>query len=257
MIDLHCHILPNLDDGPTSLAMALEMARVALADGITTIAATPHGRTSRSVSWVYSVDLVQQRLTMLCAALAEADLPLTIVPGTEIFYESDVPERIKVGELLPYGNSRTILLEFGNDILVTMLEQAVFAVQLAGYRVLIAHPERIKVVQDNPNVLIPLIERGALLQLTADALTGSQGKRIQRLAETMVSHALVQVVASDAHGPHVHRMPLLAEAQRLAANLIGDAAATALVHDTPAAILADHPIDCRLPKPVHSRWKFW
>ncbi len=257
MIDLHCHILPNLDDGPTSLDMALEMVRVALADGITITAATPHGRTSRSVSWVYSVDLVQQRIATLRDALAEADLPLTIVPGTEIFYESDVPERIKAGELLTYGNSRTILLEFGNDILVTILEQAVFAVQLAGYRVLIAHPERIKVVQDNPNVLIPLIERGALLQLTADALTGSQGKRIQRLAETLVSHALVQVMASDAHGPHVRRMPLLAEARRQAANLIGDAAATAMVHDTPIAILADLPIDPPSPEPIQSRWKFW
>lgn len=257
MIDLHCHILPNLDDGPTSLEMALEMVRVALADGITTTAATPHGRTSRSVSWVYSVDLVQQRIAALRDALAEADLPLTIVPGTEIFYESDVPERIRFGKLLTYGHSRTILIEFGNDILVTMLEQAVFAIQLAGYRVLVAHPERIKVVQDNPNVLIPLIERGALLQLTADALTGSQGKRIQHLAETLVSHALVQVIASDAHGPHVRRMPLMAEARRQAANLIGDAAATALVHDTPAAILADLPIDPPSPERVQSRWKFW
>lgn len=256
MIDIHCHILPNIDDGPKSIAMSLEMARVALDDGITTIVATPHGRKSWEVHGVYSVDIVHQRLATLHAALAEADLPLEVVPGTELFYEADLPARLKAGELLPYGSTRTVLMEMPNDILRSSLEQGLFAMQLAGYQVVLAHPERIKIVQDDPNILLPLIERGVLMQLTADTLTSRQGDAMRRLAETLLTHGLIHVLASDGHGSHLQRMPLISAARRLAADLVGEATATALVVDTPAAILADQPIQLPQPQPVR-RIRWW
>lgn len=256
MIDLHCHILPNIDDGPKSIAMSLEMARVALDDGIKTIVATPHGRKSWEVGVVYSVDIVHQRLASLQDALAEANLPLEVIAGTELFYEVDLPTRLKAGELLPYGSTRTVLMEMPNDIVRSALEQGLFAMQLAGYQVVLAHPERIKIVQADPNILVPLIERGMLMQLTADALTNRQGDAMRRLAELLLTHNMIHVLASDGHGSHLQRMPLISDARRLAADLVGEATATALVQDTPAAILADTPVQLAPPQPVR-RGRWW
>lgn len=257
MIDLHCHILHDIDDGPSTLDGALEIARAAVADGIMTTAATPHGRSSSSVSRRYSIERLHTRLDELRAALAQAQLPLDLVPGTEVFYEGDVVERLRAGELLTYGSSATVLMEFPGNILPTTLEQGIFMLQLAGYRVLVAHPERIGAVQTDPNMLIPLIERGALMQLTADALVGNQGSRMQQLAEILLTHNLIQVIASDAHGSHVQRMPLMASARRRAVELVGEAAADMLVRQTPAALLADRVPDLPTPRQVTARRWFW
>lgn len=257
MIDLHSHILHDIDDGATSLDMSLEMARVAVNDGITTIAATPHGFSGTPVSRRYSVPRLRERLDELRTALERERLPLEVVPGTELLSDASLPERLKAGELLPYGDSRTVLLEFPNHATPATLEQGIFMLQVAGYRVLLAHPERLRVVQDDPNALISLIERGVFTQLTAEALTGKQGRKLQELSETLVRHALIHVMASDAHGPHVDRMPLLSAARRRAAELIGEAAASALVQHTPAALLSDGPVDVASPQLVQKRRWFW
>ncbi len=256
MIDLHTHILHDIDDGPAALEGSLELARAALSDGISILAATPHGRSSFG-SKNYSVDLVHARLEELRAALAAAQLPLEVVPGTELFGEADLPARLKSGELLTYGNSRTILVEFLNNEIPITIEQVVFALQLAGYRVLVAHPERIRAVRNDPNVLVPLIERGALMQLTADALLGRQGEALQQIAETLLTHRMVHVIASDSHGTHLQRMPALSAARQRAAELLDAASAEALVHGTPAALLADAPVDLPAPQPVQPRKWWW
>ncbi len=254
MIDLHSHILPNFDDGARSLEDALLIAKTALEDGITTMAATPHGLSDFNPR--YSVQLLRERLAELQAGLAEANLDLNIVPGTELFCEDDLPAQLAAGEQLCYGNSRCILLEFPSGALRLTIERMLFALQSAGYRVLIAHPERLRVVQDDPNVLIPLIERGALMQLTADALTGEQGGSLQRTAETLVRHQMIHVIASDAHGPHLRRMPALSKAARRAAGLIGEVAAIRLTQATPLALLNDAPLNLPPPKPFQRR-RFW
>ncbi len=255
MIDLHSHILPNVDDGARSLADALEMARVALNDGITVMAATPHGRSVFRNP--YSTALVHERAAELCAALAEHDMPLEIVPGTELFCDTDLPERLNAGELLTYGNSRAVLVEFTNNTPFPTVDQMVLALQQADYRVVIAHPERLHVVQKDPNLLIPLIERGALMQLTAGTLTGKQGPMMRRIAEMLLMHGLIQVISTDAHGPHIERMPYLADARDRAAELLDDAAAAlALVRDTPAALLNDAPLSPPTPRTVQDRQRW-
>lgn len=255
MIDLHCHILHSIDDGPRDLAGSLELARAALADGITTVAATPHGRSAFSTR--YTVALAQERVAELREALAAEGLPLKVTPGTELLADADLPARLTRGELLTYGASRTVLVEFSNAARIATLEQMVFALQLAGYRVLIAHPERIRVVQQDPNELIPLIERGALMQLTADALVGRQGETLQQVAETLLTRRMIHVIASDAHGSHLDRMPNLGAACRRAAALLDADAAEALVRGVPAALLADAPFAPPLPERVPARRWWW
>jgi protein-tyrosine phosphatase len=254
LIDLHSHILHAVDDGAQTLADAVAMARVAVAQGVTMMAATPHGHSSASAWAGYSPLKVQDRLDELRAALTAEGILLELVAGTEIYGEPGALERLRARELLPYGTSRAVLLEFPLGVTRGAAEQIVFAFQLAGHRVVIAHPERYRFVQEDPNTLIPLIERGALMQLTGDALLGNQGDRLLRMAEVMLDHGLVQLLATDAHGPHYRRLPNLAVARGRAEQLVGAAAADLLTREVPAAVLSDGLITPALPRPVR-RWR--
>jgi protein-tyrosine phosphatase len=249
MIDLHSHILYDMDDGALTLAESLAMARMAAADGTRVLVATPHSPSS-SASRHYGPALISARVDELNAALDAEQIELEIVTGTEISYDADIAEQLKRGELLTYGNTRSILLELARNTIPPMLETTLFNVQVAGYRVVLAHPERIVEVQHDPNRLLPLIERGVLMQITAAALLGGQGERLQTTAETLLTHGMVHFLASDTHGLPPRRPPLLSAAREYAAGLIGQAAATALVASNPAAVLHGQPLRLAPPRPV-------
>lgn len=231
------------------------MARTAWEGGVTVMAATPHGRSTVSNFTRYSVPLLRERLAELRAALVAEGIGLEVVPGTEIFSEPGAVERLGAGELLPYGASRAVLVEFSIGVSRQSAEQAVFAFQLAGYRVVIAHPERYRFVQEDPNSLVALVERGALMQLTGDALVGHQGGRLHRLAELLLTHGLAHILATDAHGPHNGRLPNLHAARDRAARLVGAEMADLLTRGNPAAVLGDRPIAAASPRRVR-RWSW-
>jgi protein-tyrosine phosphatase len=249
MIDLHSHILYDIDDGAVTLAESLAMARMAVADGTRVLVATPHSPGS-SGSRHYDPALIRARVAELNTALAAEQVALELVAGTEICYDAGVVERLKRGELLTYGQSRTILLELAHNNLPPMLERTLFSIQVSGYRVVLAHPERIIEVQQDPNRLLPLIERGVLMQITAAALLGQQGERLQTTATTLLTHGMVHIIASDTHGLPPRRPPLLAAARDRAAALIGQAAAAALVESNPSAVLYGQPLRLVQPRPV-------
>ncbi len=255
MIDLHSHILHAVDDGAQTLADAVAMARAAAAQGVTVMAATPHGHSSAGAWAGYSPVKLYDRMEELRAALAAAGVALELVAGTEIYGEPGAVERLRARELLPYGESRAVLVEFPLGVARGAAEQIVFAFQLAGHRVVVAHPERYRFVQEDPNALLPLVERGALMQLTGDALLGNQGERLRHMAETLLGHGLVQVLATDAHGPHFRRLPNLGEARGRAAHLVGAAAADLITRQIPAAVLADGPVAPAAPERVR-RWRW-
>jgi protein-tyrosine phosphatase len=256
MIDLHSHILYGCDDGAATLDEALAMARMAAADGIHVIAATPHSPASIACRR-YDPQLIQERVAEINAALVGAGIALEVVAGTEICYDGDLVERLKQGALLPYGASRSILLELPYDTLPPLIDHALFGLHVAGYRVVLAHPERIGAVQRDPNVLLPLIERGVLMQLTAEALTGQGGERLLKAAETLLTHGMAHLIASDTHGVPPRRPPLLAAARSRAAALAGQEAADALVRTTPAAVLHDAPLHLPPPRPVERTTRRW
>jgi protein-tyrosine phosphatase len=252
MIDLHCHILHGLDDGAATLDESLAMCRVAAADGIRVIAATPHSPGSVA-SRHYDPALIHERVRELNAALVVEGLPLEIVAGTEICYDADLLEQLKRGALLPYGRSRSVLVELARNTLPPMLDVLLFNLQVAGYRVVLAHPERVIEVQRDPNQLLPLIERGVLMQLTAEALTGGQGQRMQATAETLLTHGMVHLLASDAHGLPPQRPPQIAAARARAAALADAGTADRLVTTTPAALLHNQPLKLPPPRPFQPR----
>lgn len=196
MIDLHTHILPGLDDGSPSLDHSIEMARRAVDAGIEVVAATPHAN-NWSDRW--DDQDYEEALAGLRQALDEHSLPLQIVTGCEAIAEPGLVHKIGQGQVRTLHGSRYLLFELPFQTYPTYVEHVVFELQVAGYVPVLAHPERYQVIQEDPNVLVPLIERGVLMQMNAGCVTGDFGNRVRETAEILVRHSLVHLVASDAH----------------------------------------------------------
>ncbi len=239
MIDLHCHLLPGIDDGPATLDAALDLARIAVADGITHAVMTPHihpGRYDNSVATITPVfDTFQQ-------ALHSHRIALEIHLGAEVRIAAEMLALVPSGKIPFIGHwqgQQVMLLELphshippGSDKLVDwLLKQNILP--------MIAHPERNKEIIDNVDKLAPFIERGCLLQLTAMSVAGRFGEMARTRAQQLLENGWVTVLASDAHN-HQHRPPVLSEGMQAAAGIIGLAEARKLVYDTPALLLHGH-----------------
>ncbi|BDG67028.1 exopolysaccharide biosynthesis protein [Enterococcus innesii] len=198
MIDLHCHILPGVDDGAENIEASIAMAEQAVSQGITHILCTPHhnnGKYTNPKSEVISL------VASLQAELDKRKLPLTVLEGQEVRITGDLIEDIRNDEILFTDLEDTyILIEFPTMEVPSYTEQVFFELLQMGKVPVIVHPERNAHFRKDPNNLIPFLEMGCLAQLTAPSYVGIFGKDIQKTAKIMVEHNLVQMVASDAHG---------------------------------------------------------
>lgn len=198
MIDLHCHILPGVDDGAASLQESLSMAEQAIAQGITHLLCTPHHNNGRYENEKSSVIAAVHHLQN---ALDERNLPLTLLEGQEVRVTGELITAIEKDHLLFTDITDTyLLLEFPTQDVPAFSESLFFELRTLGKVPVIVHPERNAIFREDPNRLIPFLEMGCLAQLTAPSIVGVFGKQIQKTAHEMVTHNLVQMVASDAHG---------------------------------------------------------
>lgn len=218
MIDLHCHILPCLDDGPDSLELSLEMAKQAVAEGITGVIATPH-----CIQGLYFSNgtVVLAAVAEFKEALAEAGINLDIWPGAEVRIELETAKDIASGSVLTLCNlGKHVLLEFPLGSVPPNVGQVIFELMLAGVRPIIAHPERNKEILAEPQLLSGLIEKGCLVQVTAGSLTGDFGSQVQEFTKEIIGLGWVHFVASDAHD-HQRRPLKLREALVLTEQSLG------------------------------------
>lgn len=200
MLDLHCHILPGIDDGAESINASLAMAEKAISQGITHILCTPHHNNGK---YVNPKEFVIQQVTKLQAELDKRNLQLTLFEGQEVRITGDLLEEIEQHRILFTDEANTyLLIEFPTMDVPAYTEQLLFDLRAKGHVPIIVHPERNAKFRENPNRLIPFLEMGCLAQLTAPSYVGIFGKNIQKTARQMVEHRLVQMVASDAHGVH-------------------------------------------------------
>lgn len=237
MIDIHTHIIPNLDDGPDNLGDSVAMGRIAAQDGITAMISTSHSKEASTIGY----EAMQERLRVVQAAWNEAGLDIRLELGVEIFLRPDTIGDLRSGKVWTLAGSRYTLVELPYRPWPPYAEQALFDLQVAGYTPILAHPERYSAIQDDPNRLYTLVERGVLAQVTASAFVGEQGPHVQRCAETLARHRLVQFISSDAHGGNKRR-PIMSQGLRAAQELAGEAEARAMAQDNPARILSDTPI---------------
>lgn len=198
MIDIHCHILPDVDDGAINESAAIEMARRAVAEGITQIVATPHHRKGR---WRNDREKIMYRVAQLNEQLNQQLIPLKILSGQEIrvFGEMGNPERLR-RELMTFNDShRYILVELPTRYIPPFAAQLFFHLQLNGITPVIAHPERNDVFVEHPYKLWQLINEGALAQITAASLIGKNGRKTQKRSFQFLENGLAHFIASDAH----------------------------------------------------------
>ena len=197
MIDLHCHILPGLDDGAVDEVASLEMLQVAVDEGITVIAGTPHHRNGQFMNECEVILASVERLNVLAK---KNNLNIKIVPGMEIRLSGEIEEDHQNQKIMPLGgDTRYILVEFSNRHIPHFTERLFANLQGLGLHPIIVHPERNSELQSNPNKLIQMIEKGALVQVTASSLTGHFGRDAQKFAYQLMDADAVHLIASDAH----------------------------------------------------------
>lgn len=196
MIDIHCHILPQIDDGSGSLEESIGMAKLAAAEGITDIIATPHHANGK---WLNEAAKVVEEVALLNRLLAAEGIPITIHSGQEIRVYRELMEDYQEGKLLCLGGSPYMLLEFSSASVPSYIDSLLHECQVAGIIPIIAHPERNQELTSKPEKLLELIEGGALCQVTSHSINGLFGSKIQKLAIDWCRSNLIHFVSSDAH----------------------------------------------------------
>jgi protein-tyrosine phosphatase len=195
LIDLHCHILPGLDDGPATMEGSLNLARAAEAAGITTVAATPHVRDDHP----FPLELIEQRVAELNTALAAAGIGVEIVRGAEVA----LPKLTELDDAtlarLCLGHGRYLLVESPYTHAPPLLEAALFDLQVRGFRPVLAHPERSMTFLDDRDRLERLVEHGVLCSVTAMSVAGAFGSTVQAFSLSLFTAGLAHNIASDAH----------------------------------------------------------
>jgi protein-tyrosine phosphatase len=234
MFDLHCHLLPG-DDGVADLGMALEMARIAVGDGIHTVACTPRIRPGTHDN---PVPGIRAAIKALQAELDTRDIRLQLVEGADVHLEPGLAGGIRRGRIPTLAGSHYLLLEPSHEIVPPRLEQVMFELMTIGITPVVTHPERLLWIETHYDLLVRLAERGVWMQVTAGALTGHFGKRVQYWGERFVGEGHCQILATEADHPQ-RRPPLLAEARAAAVVLVGRDAAEHMVVTRPAGVIAD------------------
>ena len=241
MIDTHCHLLDGIDDGPQEREDTLEMCRLASEDGIRGIVATPHSFDGRFINDPARIKTLVSTLNEELAALG---LDLTVYPGMEARITLELFEHLDTGRLLPLNGGSYVLMEFHPFHVPAGFDNLVRRFLDAGFRTILAHPEKNLVVQSDPGYVFRLIRCfkpwEILIQITGDSLTGQNGFRASMAAKTLLKRGLVHLIASDAHSPR-ERPPRLTKALARAAALIGEHRAGLLVRDIPEAVISGKP----------------
>ena len=242
MVDLHCHILPGVDDGARSLEQSLAMARIAWEGGTRALAATPHCGLPGGAGNFWGPELAE-RFGRLQEALAAAGIPLKILPGMEFFGGEDLGALYDNGRLMPLAGGRYLLTEFYFDesasYMTSVLEQA----RDRGLTPLVAHPERYEAVQRDPRVVERWFRLGYGIQVNKGSVLGDLGPGAEQTARDLLDHGLVHAVASDAHS-HLRRTPDLSRVRRQLEQGWGPRYTSLLLEENPRRILEDRPL-CR------------
>ncbi|MBT2605118.1 tyrosine protein phosphatase [Bacillus sp. ISL-53] len=197
MIDIHCHIIPGVDDGAADLNESLNMAKKAVEAGITHLFATPHHLNEKYVN--VKSDIID-RAGRLNESLQQENIPLTIHLGQEVRIHRDIFTSLEKKEILTLDNNGTyLLLELPSGKVPTYTQEVIYELLLKGITPIIVHPERNKELIENHKLLFELVQEGALTQLTSGSIIGQFGKNIKSFSKKIIEHNLAHFIATDAH----------------------------------------------------------
>lgn len=233
MIDLHSHILPNICDGSPDLETSINMARMAVADGITHLACTPHIYPPVYNNSTVTISAAMQALQ---AELDRLEIPLKLMIGADVHLLQETMQGLKNGTVPTLNNSRYFLLEPSHHVPVNNFLDHIENFINAGYVPIITHPERLKWIESHFKEFIEAAKLGAWLQLTAGAITGHFGRTAKKYAERFLQEGYVHILATDSHGVD-NRPAILSEGKKAAEQIVGADEAEHLVYTRPQAII--------------------
>lgn len=252
-VDIHCHLLPGIDDGAGNWSDSLAMARLAAADGIGTIVATPHQLGNYSGNRGAAIRALVAELQ---ARLDEAAIPLRVLPGGDVRIEPQLTVLVRSGEVLSLADRRRhVLLELPHELYLP-LDKLLAELAAANMVGILSHPERNQGLLAQPRLVGPLIDAGCLMQITAGSLLGAFGPACREFSEQLLAAGQVHFVATDAHGTKSRR-PLLAAAWRRLAELTDEPTATCLCCQNPAAVAAGEDVPAARPNRAAPRRTSW
>jgi len=235
MVDIHCHLLPNVDDGPRSWDMCLQMCEMARADGIEHIVATPHANNQ----FRYDREALASTIEELERRIS-GKLKLSLGCDFHLSYENLVDALANPSRYTIAGTNY-LLVELSDFSAGSPVSQSLQRLLAIGLVPIITHPERNLALQCDPRPVLKWVEDGCLVQVTANSLTGRWGQRAYDTAEWLMQRAAVHILASDAHGVD-SRPPILSKACAAAGKILGPRAAEALVGDNPQAVVSGQPL---------------
>jgi protein-tyrosine phosphatase len=242
VVDIHSHILPEVDDGSKSWETSVAMCRMAAADGITHQVATPHANDRYHYDRAYLQGLVAHLQQQVGSAL-------TLSLGCDFHLSYDNMQDVLANPArYTIGSSRYMLVELSNYSVPQQIADCFMQLGDRGITPVITHPERNPILRENLQRVVEWAEQGCVIQLTGAALTGFWGERVRRAAHWLLEHDAAHVLATDAHDTE-KRIPVLSTAREAAAEICGDEVADALVDANPAAVLNSQPLPY-FPRPV-------
>jgi len=240
MIDLHCHILPGLDDGAKNLDEAVGMAKIAEGDGIKKIVATPHLFRD---NFVYEdLGIIEEKRRELNRVLEMKNIKVEILVGVEVHISHNLIHEIRKNRsYLVLNQSSYLFVEFPSNHVFSGVKELFFELMCEGITPIIAHPERNAVFARNPSFLYDLIQMGGSAQINSGSLSGIYGREAEEAVFRFLELNLIHFIASDGHNTR-SLAPRLSEAVKKAEMILGKEEARALVVDNPRAVLEDKEI---------------
>lgn len=196
MIDIHCHILPGIDDGAKDIATSIEMLRTAEMDGIEKIIATPHYRTSYFEN---NFDAVKMEVGKLNEVIKNQKINVEILPGQEIFLDTHTVELYKSGKIKGLNATRYMLFELPFDELPHYTFDVLYELRILGIVPILAHPERYEYIIKSPGKINEFIEEKCLFQINSHSINGVFGRAVKKTSELLLKNRICDFIASDAH----------------------------------------------------------
>ena len=257
MVDLHHHLLPGLDDGSPDLATSIEMARIAVADGITHVVCTPHA----SSRYTFDPELVLERAEQLRQAFQAYQVPLTLGLGCDFHLSYDnIQDALLRPTRYTINGTEYLLVELPDHTIAPNLKETFYELRRVGLTPILTHPERNPVLQREPQRMLPWLRDGLLTQVTAGSVTGAMGRQARSLAERMLANRWVHFLATDAHDPR-RRPPQMRAARDIVTKRYGTLYADLLCRDNPMAVFRGQPLGEQEqgdilfdPQPFKERW---
>ena len=251
--DIHCHVLPDIDDGPEDEETALAVLESSAARGVTGMVVTPH---SQHVTKLGGIPVLNDRLGRMRARLEQHSIPLELLPGMEIRLLPDVPDQLSSGQLLPLAGTSYVLVELDYTQWAEYTNDVLFEIAVAGFTPILAHVERIVPLQEHPERVIEMVGIGYYAQITAMSMLGGFGPIAKRTSEYLLGRGAVHVIASDTHALRGNRQPWPRQSDDKIARVTGEEAAHTLIYGNPARAVAGERLLAIEPRPAKRRWGF-